>query len=379
MLLARRPARRRRDISQRPTSRISTAPCPSSRAAPTVAWSMHVGQQVEHAGLPDPHRDAADVAGLAHDPVVAVIDVLEHERLVVDHDALEAGARPRVLDRHRHPARRARDQVVDRRRHRSWTHQVPPPVPAQNWPRSTTTCWGADPHPASVPPLATMLHAPAPPWRITVSGVEGRARLRGQLHRRPRRVGRGEAARRHVGVGLARRRPRRRPRRGPVRCRPRTVRAARRRRVVARGGGGRRPQPSWSGRRSCSSARRSPTSSARSSSPSSSCARRGGARRRGSRAPAKTAATTSATATITVSTQRRAIAPVSRAERPTGLHSRHRCRSRARPRDRPRASRTSSPTPPTSSRCAGSEPATWSSRPSPTSRRSPRPTARSRR
>ena len=148
------------------------------RAVPLLAGGADggmvdaVGQQVEHAGLPDPYRDATDVAGLAHDPVVAVIDVLEHERLVVDHHALEAGARPRVLDRHRHPARRARDQVVDRRRHRSWTHHVPPPVPAQNWPRSTTTCWGADPHPASVPPLATTVHAPAPPWRITVSGVK---------------------------------------------------------------------------------------------------------------------------------------------------------------------------------------------------------------
>ena len=103
-----------------------------------------VRHEVEHARLPHQHRHAADVTGLAHDPVVAVVDVLQHERVAVDHHPLEAGARLRVDRHHRGAARRTGDQLVDRRRDRAARHYAPPPpVPAQNWPRSTMTCWGA--------------------------------------------------------------------------------------------------------------------------------------------------------------------------------------------------------------------------------------------
>ena len=104
VLLERRPARRRRARATRPTSRISTAPpaCVARRTDGGVVDARR--REVDHARLPHPHRHAADVAGLAHDPVVAVVDVLEHERVAVDHDPFEARARLRVGALHRLPA-----------------------------------------------------------------------------------------------------------------------------------------------------------------------------------------------------------------------------------------------------------------------------------
>ncbi len=74
---------------------------------------------------------------------------------------------------------------------------APPPVPAQNCPRSTITCWGAEPQPALVPPLAAI----APGARAAVHDHGERVELarrasRLELHRRPRRVRRRQPARR---------------------------------------------------------------------------------------------------------------------------------------------------------------------------------------
>ncbi len=210
--------------SHSPTSRSNTAPCPPSSRCADGGVVDRRGHQVERARLPHPDRDAADVAGLAHDPVVARVDVLQHVALVVDHDALEAGTRPRVGEPHGRTARCARDQRVDRLGHRPRDHCAPvPPVPAQNWPRSTMTCCGAAPHPASAPPCATTAQAPPPPWTMTVTAANWAPGLAARFTARPRRIRRRQTARRDVGAlrGAVHRRVDRgadRPR-----CRRRTV------------------------------------------------------------------------------------------------------------------------------------------------------------
>jgi hypothetical protein len=72
------------------------------------------GQGVEHAGLPDDDRAAADVAHRPGDPVVVDVHDLEDVGLAVDRQAFEAGARLAVRVVERPPVGRARDQLGDR-------------------------------------------------------------------------------------------------------------------------------------------------------------------------------------------------------------------------------------------------------------------------
>ena len=171
------------------------------RATPRRAGGAHHGvvdarrHQVEHARRPHEDRPTPDVAALAHEPVVGAVDVLQHVGLAGDHHALDLRTRLRIGARHRTALGRAVDERVDRRREGPPIAQTPPPPLLEHtMPRSTSTCWGAWPHPASPVPVATTAHEPPSPCSSTVRLPNVGARLRDQAHRGPRRVHRGEPA-----------------------------------------------------------------------------------------------------------------------------------------------------------------------------------------
>ena len=124
--LRERGARRRRAAGARRPSRCGRA----RRQRPTTAWSIAGRHGVEQPGGPHLHRSAADVPEAPHGPVVVDVELLEHERLAVDHDALEhrarlpvgaaewlagGGAGHQLLDR---PRRLPRDERARRQRAR---------------------------------------------------------------------------------------------------------------------------------------------------------------------------------------------------------------------------------------------------------------------
>ena len=269
------------------------------------------GKEVEDAGFPHAYRYAADVAGLAHDPVVAVVDVLEHERLAVDHDPFESGTRLRVDRRHGDAARRAGDQLVDRGRDRDAGSRGGAPSAA----RAELT--QVDDHllghgAASGVGAAAGDDRPRARPAVDDHGerAELRAGLRRELHRAPRRVRRRQPARRDVGGRLRVRDA------GVDGGTDRSAVGATRSRHVAvrrRGGGrgGRRRRRG--GRRGGRGGGRGPGGRRR--------ARAGGGGALGDASssriarPANAAATTRTAAATTVRIQRRAMAPVSRPAR----------------------------------------------------------------